>query len=626
MIMKRLLFLIPVLVLSLVACAVDDPSPTNDGQTDIDDNTDSYRFLSVNIISNSTGSRAGEDTKYEDGNAPEYEDGTGAENYIYKVRFYFFTESGDAAAIKYTPASDGTGRYLSYYDWYPTTADSEDSTDNNIEKILSVQIVIDSRQNDYVPYSIAAVLNPSEEYKNSTGDQNLSLNELRAVLCSRDVKDLSQEADSNGKFEMSNSVYVDNAGRLTDALPVADYLRASVDEASANPVKIYMERVAARLDLSVAMQSLDGHPGVYDTGVPYDKIRDYAGDKPENRSANENIHVKFIGWNVTAAADKSRLIKNIDKEWSETLFGWLDEPWNNHLRFRSYWAINPDDVNYTYGNFGQALDGSKYEPADKSAANANSYFGTAAKKAVVYMQENAAKDNEGMQEPFDHTKVIIAAQLVMGDGVTPVTIAEWGLNYYTLDGVKTLLADNLDLYRRTGTENDGYRYVKITPQDIEFVTAGSQDPRIKSPASNGGAPENSSEKNKGRYYVYPRLVEDGSTWTQGEGDDALLLNSYGEADEIVKRLGKVKIWNNGYTYYYFSINHLGNSGCPGEYGVVRNHIYNASINALKGLGTPVYDPNETIYPEKPENDDTMIAARINVINWRLVKKRIQVSW
>ena len=626
--MKKLLF--PVLGLLIAACTADDSSfgdghYAGDAETPVES-----RYLSVNIISAGTDTRAGSETEPEGNSGPRYEDGKGAENDVRQVRFYFFTESGDAAKVKFlTSADNGEGTYLSYYDWYLTSEESEGTKDSgdNIEKRLHARIVIETGKNDKVPFSIAAVLNPSDPYKNEAGSQNLSLEEFDAIVRKCPVENLSQAAVANGKFEMSNSVYVDQEGVVTKVLPVAGHIYESEAGALSDPVDIHVERVMARLDLSVSLQALDGHPGVYDTGVPFSKIDDYgAGDKPESADADGNICVKFLGWNITAAPERSRLMKRINGEWKDRLFGRSDEPWNNYLRFRSHWAVNPDDARYVYGNFGQDLEGTKYDPADPCAANANTFFGTAANKATVYLQENAAKDDEGMQEPYDHTKVIIAAQLVQSDGETPLTLAEWGFNYYTLDGIKAIFADNLDLYRRTGEEGS-YQYTKIKPEDIEFVTAGACYPSLIEPAGNGGAPENVSGDHKGRCYVYPRLKKnDGSVWTQGEGDDALLLGLYKEADEIVRRMGRVKIWNNGYTYYYFDIAHLGGEGFPGEFGVVRNHVYDATITTLTGLGTPVYDPEETIYPEKPDHDDSMIAARINILRWRLVKKTIQVSW
>ena len=94
-------------------------------------------------------------------------------------------------------------------------------------------------------------------------------------------------------------------------------------------------------------------------------------------------------------------------------------------------------------------------------------------------------------------------------------------------------------------------------------------------------------------------------------------------------MGGAKVWKNGYTYYYFDIRHLNGSETGdviGKYGVVRNHVYAANINSLAGLGTPVYNPGETIYPEHPTDDDTYIAAEIRILSWRIVNQNIDLEW
>ena len=140
----------------------------------------------------------------------------------------------------------------------------------------------------------------------------------------------------------------------------------------------------------------------------------------------------------------------------------------------------------------------------------------------------------------------------------------------------------------------------------------------------------------GRYYVYAQLKDD--VFTAGEwfaddhvgditaADPATPAITLQEANAQLKKAGHAKVWKEGMTYYYFDIKHLGAAGKPGEYGVVRNHLYNATITALSGLGTPVYNPEEVIYPEPVDPDDQYIAAQINILSWRLVPNNIELKW
>ena len=81
----------------------------------------------------------------------------------------------------------------------------------------------------------------------------------------------------------------------------------------------------------------------------------------------------------------------------------------------------------------------------------------------------------------------------------------------------------------------------------------------------------------------------------------------------------------GMAYYYTTIKHLGEVGKLGEYGIVRNHSYQISLNSIKGFGTPVYDPNKIIVPTIPSDDKTYLAAKINVLSWRVVPSTVDLD-
>lgn len=84
------------------------------------------------------------------------------------------------------------------------------------------------------------------------------------------------------------------------------------------------------------------------------------------------------------------------------------------------------------------------------------------------------------------------------------------------------------------------------------------------------------------------------------------------------------IWNKG-GYYYLTIKHLGAAGKTAEYGLVRNHVYTVEVSGIEGLGTPVYDPDEIIIPEQVEHVTSNIAARINVLSWKIVSQSVTLK-
>lgn len=95
-----------------------------------------------------------------------------------------------------------------------------------------------------------------------------------------------------------------------------------------------------------------------------------------------------------------------------------------------------------------------------------------------------------------------------------------------------------------------------------------------------------------------------------------------------KELAKspVQVRKEGMTYYYTPIRHLAETTNKwGYYGVVRNHSYRITINTISGFGTPVYNPAEIIVPVIPKDTETFLAARINVLSWRVVPSSVDLD-
>lgn len=75
----------------------------------------------------------------------------------------------------------------------------------------------------------------------------------------------------------------------------------------------------------------------------------------------------------------------------------------------------------------------------------------------------------------------------------------------------------------------------------------------------------------------------------------------------------IEHWNNGVTSFYMNIANEQNM-----YGVVRNHIYQYEIEKVVGLGVPGNG-------DGPEPQKTYVAARLNVLNWKLVAKKVTLE-
>lgn len=542
----RTLFMSMVAGLAFVGCSnEEDMTSGNNGEP---------QYLTVSVNATSTLTRA-------NSLEGDYEEGVGNENEVTNVRFYFFDADGKAAQVK----GENGGTY------YDVAMSGTDKDMPNVEKILTATLVIQTPAKDKVPASIVAVVNPKSD--------------LGAVESIAKLNEVIADHSSTTSFIMSSSVYANETTKM-EAVNVAGHLYSTAEAAKADPVIIHVERVLAKARLTVGLTA--NANGVYKTS-----------DDGSQKFGDEEIYVKFLGWNVTATAKTSRLMKEINPSWPSNLFG--STLWNTADYYRSFWAINPTPMEYNYGSFNTAGN-----PANAITA----FDSNDGKINYTYLQENASDSNDG-SDPTKPSQVIIAAQLVKADGTTPIEFAEYAGERTTIDGLIAKYAAASGLWK---DNEGGSGKIGIEVGDIELKTATEIN------AANQNTP--------GRYKVYAQLTETAAAKTWYKSNEAAA--SPVDANAELKGLGGAKVWNDGYTYYYFDIQHL-NGGASaenvkGKIGVVRNHIYAANINSLAGLGTPVYDPEEIIYPEHPEEDETFIAAQIRILSWRLVKKNIDLEW
>lgn len=602
--MKKSFFLIPAFALALASCSSEAPileDETYDGPLQTN-------YLTVNI--SDTGimqTRAASD-----GEATDYEDGTTTENDVKGVRFYFFDAFGKAVRV-----SNALGTLNYYLDWDPSQIETDDKFNAeekpNEEKRLTAQLIIKTPDGDRLPTSVAAVINPTDDVKSATITDISSLNNL--------VKNFSITTTSGGEtspFVMSNSVYAKD-GETIDVVGVEGHIESTSTAAIDNPITLHVERVNAKVRLTLDSQltsegkgkEITGDDGstftIYDTGV-----ENTSGD------SNSKIYVKFIGWNVTCEPTKSRVMKLIDPTWTNVgIFGQDVWNWTSNSLHRSFWAKNPT-LNYIVKEDDKTFDlaNSDYKYGAFDHAQAIKEFDT---DHFTYTQENAS-DNDGA--PAHPTKVIIAAQLVDENG-NDITLAEWGTNHYTVDGLLNNLASLANIYSITETQgDDGTKSTKHTKIDGTYFKFVSAQEAGKYNASD-----------KGRYYAYIQLDPEKIKDLQLTDSPTGVAKDPSELNQALLNIDPAKVWKTGHTYYYFDIAHLGvtpteeaTTVYPGSFGVVRNHIYEACITSLAGLGTPVFNDDEVIVPEKPEKDQSFIAAQIHILSWRLVKKNIDLSW
>lgn len=522
-------------------------------------------------------------------------DGTGNEILIKVIDFYFYKENGEPFSFTAANMGEGNTPYLSNLYTYNTdssipTKDKVDSP-NNIDEVTDATLVINHNKGNIPTYMIA-VINSTTKYDNK------DLAEVKKAVVS------DNGVNEDGTHIMTNSVYKGAEGykgaddtRLVMETPIAvENLAITEDKAKAAPVKIYVERTAARVSFDVKKAS--GTPVVDVTQVPVkgDDNNNYSLKYADGTSVD--VYAKIEGWNIVTYAKKGTLAKTIDPSWADDKFKGFN--WNQAALYRSYWAqatkADADLVKeFTWKGLGNTIGSVDYCLENTTALpDANSL--------LVEADGSTSEDLDITRTNV--TKVVIAATLVNNVG-NALNIYNWfGSNYKTEEELLTAVAQSL----RNKLVLNGTPIAASDIQLVENVNANMKEVKV-------GETYISEQYS---YEVYFDLKTTGE-WKDPEGNVV-------DASAILKAIRNAKVWKDGMAYYIVNIEHLGNNTDDykeGYYGIVRNHAYEITFSGIKGLGTPVYSAT-TEYPEPvtPDFTDSYVAAEINILSWHLVQQDV----
>lgn len=518
----------------------------------------------------------------------DYEDGTEAESKINKVRFYFFNGDGSPYLIK-NPGIAGVtgGDSKNWLEASPTDDTSTSGTPSHIEKITQTVLVINGVQST-APAAIVAVVNPEtvDAAKIQSGGI-VRLSELRysAVGSKFYKKDASSGAVSD--FVMSNSVYV-NAGEDVCASLVAGHVTTSPDAAKAKPVDLYVERVVAKVTADVDANAFEKGNG---TNWAADK---YGTKTAVGKSGDYDVYAVIEGWGLANENGKAEVEKQVNKAWTDGTLGFT--PWTTTDYHRCFWE--------TSVAFDAGVGGNQPVNPTFNQLKANI-------QDVLYTLPNTPGSAVSNLKDNDLTKFAVAATLRYKDASNNWHNAEIcrynGVSILGIDNLKRQVALTFSQYY---TSTDGTTYNQLSKDDIDFKNPDGTMQQYRVTPTLAADPAGTTKK----YYI---KTTSGTTPTFTEVPKATVSAAI-EAD-------KAEIRKDGRAYYYVPIKHLGDPGKIAEYGIVRNHFYKITLTGIKGFGTPVYDPDKVVDPIVPTYENTYLAARVQVLQWRVVNQNASLG-
>lgn len=459
--------------------------------------------------------------------------------------------------------------------------DGDTSTNNGPKNYIEVELEKEGEKMDNVSdvnKSVLVLKNYKGEYPaqlvavlNWTPAQNsYTLENLKTKMTG-----LGNNADG---YVMCNAAYLDNAGKekYTTDVRIENIVKRTAGEseddakarAMATPVVVHVERVAAKVEFA-AKQNGKFHVGEVNSTPVYAQI---------------------TGYELYNDYEESWLMKRIDPTWTAANIGFN---WNDANWYRSYWAksiaksFDNNSFSWNYNNEAEKFNSTEFAGDDT---------------LPLYCCENTREWSEANDV---RTKVIVKARLVDAND-NAVELVNWYGKYYVgEETVKSVVANTLanNYYYST----DGQNFTGIEGADIECTMRNVVDVNA--------------------FEVFFQLSDAGEakTWYEYKDGNYSVI----ALDVLNERLAAVEpalVYNDGMTYYYTNIKHLGATDTTAEFGVVRNHLYRVNVTDIVGYGTPVYNGSTGfLTPEKPVDVSTYVAAQINILSWRIVDEDYELN-
>ena len=659
--MKKFLFALPLLALSLWSCSSDDPVPAPD--TDQEAYGDSYISVSISVPTGA-GSRAGEEPSYPKG---DYNDGLENESKVDNIVFFFFDSNDNCVDIQkldkptFTQVNTTSSPYVTSYG------------------------VKEVRLKAGLHYAqVAVVLNSNE----SVSSLRLSVKDLKSLK--ERSKDYAAQIDTEENFGvnqlMSNSVYFDEADLTVKPSENNRVVLVKIDEnlhkytsseksqlgTSKHYVEIYVERAAARVDVKMAENWTNGFKFENEKGEETTTLKLY--NNTNNTEEDVYVFPEINGMMLDVLTPAAKLIKplNLDEMVGySSAKDYTAFQWNDPKNKRSYWATTADFTNSM-----------RYFSWDEMA-NGSTQF-------TQYINPNTQDfiPEDSNEELSKNTKVVVAATLKYykkgqdkDNDSKPLNLVRYGGEHMFAENLLAHTASLSNAAVRSidwSTLTDNNENDPITFTEAErtilgvavhnaFLGIGKDEPGIK-----GDMYElvlNETTDPDDRVVPYEAKIVESKNFALKVEFDASLFDDYnddnvkalvaqysankvawdnfvkGKAVPFIKKaidevlvdvnVPRILYWKGGKTYYYYVIRHQGFYGLVGGtndegknqylYGIVRNHIYDVTLSGLFGLGTPVIESDKPIDPERPtEERPHYISAKINILPWRVVTQQAVV--
>lgn len=594
--------------LSFAACSSDEPTPAptpgeGEGTT---------MYLNVNVTdANSARSRAAgfdeDGTPKDPADEGDYVFGSDAEHNVNSADFFFF---------------DVNGRYITRANVWKT---SSDTNKPNIEYMGANTLVLRNLSKDNLPVWVITVLNAPSTFAQEVETNNYTMQQLAKLPFAIKTGD-NFVMSTTSFFDATDTERYDNDHYYATRLKTTDFMTEvpSADDVKNNAVEIYVERLAAKFQITGLKQNgvfpvevtVAGDPNTSDDPNVED------GDIP---SASTKLYVKILGYGLSGQETESNLSKNLDGFTSASLW----EGWNHPEFYRSYWGKSR-----SYGETAPALEYTTFAEAKNTVTEP--IYGVETTNSVANLQTDATSKNLKVNLV---TNVIFTAQVFSDEACTEgVDLVEYNGVYFTKGQYmkyvlgKLLASDGLKYWKNeTSTETELPDGGKKTVYTYEPLTI--DDFTCDWTAANTG--ETGAILIEYKPAEGTTIWKNGPDWKEGDKKTAATANDVNAELAEFNESSTATAFNNGAMFYNVPVEHLLSTNQQnnykinkeGEYGIVRNHWYQLNVTKLISLGHGVFQPDGDNAEELIPGDKDVkyaLAAQINILSWKIVQQSVEL--
>lgn len=588
---KKNLFMMACAAFLFAACSESLPDGGGDGGGV--DNTDGEAWVSLNV-------RTGGTTKSL--NTPDTENGTADETKVNEMMVVFFDNHVD------TPTPDPSVVDVKLWG----SGDPEISTPGQGGGTATSAFKVKKTAKAFM-----VVLNPSTEFKTAANASSAKLSTVNAAIVNTDVTSVIGSGKNN--FMMTNAkgklepTKITDTGGSVDVEDIDLVTYPTAGEAENKPQQLTVDRVAA-------------------------KVRLFAD---ANYTGN-SIDVTTVGWALNVTNKKYFPMSERSKTWMETPAaggrGTCVSPYDI-WKFGSYREDpNFDGQKTSMPNIGASPYTDNYEFYTQADATINNKWSdatagpstgpNASKIPALYCLENTQEEADNYQAYTTH--VLLKATIAP----TGLTLPNNGGVY---DGTTNSDADVDD----SGKVISGKDWIKVGSGyysygllikyiEAELVSKYKSDDSDNFPTSLTTTFNIYLTYLKGKSVVgvdaVALLTKEAFTTKYGSSDSQIeagakeLAESFkqaGVSTHGADSYGSVSYYKGGDSYYTIMIKHdndeVNTNNKLGEFGVVRNSVYDITINSIKNPGYPTIPPPDT--DKKDEEEEAFLSIEININPW-----------